>query len=127
MLEDYDKAVEYYDKAIKLEKDNALAYYNKAEALDKSNCDKNRFLIEECLNKAIAFDESYEEGLKTTAGTFYKDLSQKLKYRYFKSPKEEIKEFHELLKTCKFKKIIKNKRKRKNQIRLIIYRSFLVI
>ena len=74
------------------------------EALDKSDCDKNRFLVEECLNKAIAFDESYEEGLKTTAGTFYKDLSQKLKYRYFKSPKEEIKEFHELLKTCKFKK-----------------------
>lgn len=104
MLEDYDKAVEYYDKAIKLEKDNALAYFNKAEALDKSDCDKNRFLVEECLNKAIAFDESYEEGLKTTAGTFYKDLSQKLKYRYFKSPKEEIKEFHELLKTCKFKK-----------------------
>lgn len=104
MLENYDKAVEYYDKAIKLEKDNALAYYNKAEALDKSDCDKNRFLVEECLNKAIAFDESYEEGLKTTAGTFYKDLSQKLKYRYFKSPKEEIKEFHELLKTCKFKK-----------------------
>lgn len=55
MLENYDKAVEYYDKAIKLEKDNALAYYNKAEALDKSDCDKNRFLIEECLNKAIAF------------------------------------------------------------------------
>lgn len=104
MLEDYDKAVEYYDKAIKLEKDNALAYYNKAEALDKSDSDKNRFLVEECLNKAIAFDESYEEGLKTTAGTFYKDLSQKLKYRYLKSPKEEIKEFHELLKTCKFKK-----------------------
>ena len=31
-------------------------------------------------------------------------MSQKLKYRYLKSPKEEIKEFHELLKTCKFKK-----------------------
>ena len=104
MLENYDKAIEYYDKAIKLEKDNALAYYNKAEALDKSDCDKNRFLIEECLNKAIAFDKRYEYGLKTTAGTFYKDLSQKLKYRYLKSPKEEIKEFHELLKTCKFKK-----------------------
>ena len=103
-LENYNKAIEYYDKAIKIDNENALAYYNKAEALDKSDCDKNRFLVEECLNKAIAFDESYEEGLKTTAGTFYKDLSQKLKYRYFKSPKEEIKEFHELLKTCKFKK-----------------------
>lgn len=76
MLENYDKAVEYYDKAIKLEKDNALAYYNKAEALDKSDRDKNRFLVEECLNKAIAFDSRYEEGLKTTAGTFYKDLSK---------------------------------------------------
>ncbi|WP_242004083.1 tetratricopeptide repeat protein [Brachyspira aalborgi] len=88
MLEDYDKAVEYYDKAIKLEKDNALAYYNKAEALDKSNCDKNRFLIEECLNKAIAFDESYEEGLKTTAGTFYKDLSTRLECYFLESPEE---------------------------------------
>ena len=104
MLENYDKAVEYYDKVIKIDNENALAYYNKAEALDKSDCDKNRFLIEECLNKAIAFDKRYEYGLKTTAGTFYKDLSQKLKYRYLKSPKEEIKEFHELLKTCKFKK-----------------------
>ena len=103
-LENYNKAIEYYDKAIKIDNENALAYYNKAEALDKSDCDKNRFLIEECLNKAIAFDKRYEYGLKTTAGTFYKDLSQKLKYRYFKSPKEEIKEFHELLKTCKFKK-----------------------
>lgn len=56
MLENYDKAVEYYDKAIKLEKDNALAYYDKAVALGKINSDKNRFLIEECLNKAIAFD-----------------------------------------------------------------------
>lgn len=103
-LENYNKAIEYYDKAIKIDNENALAYYNKAEALDKSDCDKNRFLIEECLNKAIAFDKRYEYGLKTTAGTFYKDLSQKLKYRYLKSPKEEIKEFHELLKTCKFKK-----------------------
>ena len=103
-LENYNKAIEYYDKAIKIDNENALAYFNKAEALDKSDCDKNRFLIEECLNKAIAFDKRYEYGLKTTAGTFYKDLSQKLKYRYLKSPKEEIKEFHELLKTCKFKK-----------------------
>ena len=103
-LENYNKAIEYYDKVIKIDNENALAYFNKAEALDKSDCDKNRFLIEECLNKAIAFDKRYEYGLKTTAGTFYKDLSQKLKYRYLKSPKEEIKEFHELLKTCKFKK-----------------------
>ena len=56
MLENYDKAVEYYDKAIKLEKDNALAYLNKADALYEKDVDKNRFLIEECLNKAIAFD-----------------------------------------------------------------------
>lgn len=56
MLENYDKAVEYYDKAIKLEKDNALAYFNKADALYEKDGDKNRFLIEECLNKAIAFD-----------------------------------------------------------------------
>ena len=55
MLENYDKAVEYYDKAIKLEKDNALAYFNKADALYEKDGDKNRFLIEECLNKAIAF------------------------------------------------------------------------
>lgn len=55
MLENYDKAVEYYDKAIKLEKDNAWAYLNKADALYEKDGDKNRFLIEECLNKAIAF------------------------------------------------------------------------
>ena len=75
MLEDYDKAVEYYDKAIKLEKDNALAYYNKAEALDKSDCDKNRFLVEECLNKAIAFDLRYVEKTKYTSGEFFKNFS----------------------------------------------------
>lgn len=90
MLEDYDKAVEYYDKAIKLEKDNALAYYNKAEALDKSDCDKNRFLVEECLNKAIAFDESYEEGLKTTTGKFYKDLSNILECSFEVSSEDEF-------------------------------------
>lgn len=71
----YDKAVEYYDKAIKLEKDNALAYYNKAEALDKSDCDKNRFLVEECLNKAIAFDSRYGEKTKYTSGEFFKNFS----------------------------------------------------
>lgn len=75
MLENYDKAVEYYDKAIKLEKDNALAYYNKAEALDKSDRDKNRFLVEECLNKAIAFDSRYGEKTKYTSGEFFKNFS----------------------------------------------------
>lgn len=88
MLENYDKAVEYYDKAIKIEKDNALAYYNKAEALNKINSNKNRFLVEECLKSAIYFDSRYEEGLKTTAGTFYKDLSTRLKYYFLKSPEE---------------------------------------
>lgn len=88
MLENYDKAVEYYDKAIKLEKDNALAYFNKADALGKRDGNKNRFLIEECLNKAIAFDESYEEGLKTTAGTFYKDLSTRLECYFLETPEE---------------------------------------
>lgn len=75
MLENYDKAVEYYDKAIKLEKDNALAYYDKAEALDKSDSDKNRFLIEECLNKVIAFDPRYDKGIKYPSGEYYGDLS----------------------------------------------------
>ena len=92
-LENYNKAIEYYDKAIKIDNENALAYYNKAEALCEIDSDKNRFLIEECLNKAIAFDKRYEEGLKTTAGTFYKDLSNRLKYYYLESPEEEIKEF----------------------------------
>ena len=99
ILENYNKAIEYYDKVIKIDNQNALAYYDKAEALCEIDCDKNRFLIEECLNKAIAFDSRYEEGLKTTTGTFYKDLSKRLKYYYLESPEEEIKEFDELLKT----------------------------
>lgn len=76
MLENYDKAVEYYDKAIKLEKDNALAYYNKADALDKRDGNKNRFLIEECLNKAIAFDPRYEGQTKYSWGEYFNDLSK---------------------------------------------------
>lgn len=76
MLEDYDKAVEYYDKAIKLEKDNALAYFNKADALGKRDGNKNRFLIEECLNKAIAFDPRYEGQTKYSWGEYFNDLSK---------------------------------------------------
>lgn len=76
MLENYDKAVEYYDKAIKLEKDNALAYYNKADALGKRDGNKNRFLIEECLNKAIAFDPRYEGQTKYSWGEYFNDLSK---------------------------------------------------
>lgn len=76
MLENYDKAVEYYDKAIKLEKDNALAYFNKADALGKRDGNKNRFLIEECLNKAIAFDPRYEGETKNFWGEYFNDLSK---------------------------------------------------
>ena len=76
MLENYDKAVEYYAKAIKLEKDNALAYYNKADALGKRDGNKNRFLIEECLNKAIAFDPRYEGQTKYSWGEYFNDLSK---------------------------------------------------
>ena len=75
MLENYDKAVEYYDKAIELEKDNALAYYNKAVVLDKSDSDKNRFLVEDCLNKAIAFDSRYGEETKFSSGEYLYNLS----------------------------------------------------
>ena len=125
MLEDYDKAVEYYDKAIKLEKDNALAYYNKAEALDKSDCDKNRFLIEECLNKAIAFDESYEEGLKTTTGKFYKDLSNILECSFEVSSEDEF--GIEIIKRLDaFKNFEKQKKKENNgQNQPNIYSSLL--
>lgn len=126
MLEDYDKAVEYYDKAIKLEKDNALAYYNKAEALDKSDCDKNRFLVEECLNKAIAFDESYEEGLKTTTGKFYKDLSNILECSFEVSSENEF--GIEIIKRLDaFKNFEKQKKKENNgQNQPNIYSSLLV-
>ena len=125
MLEDYDKAVEYYDKAIKLEKDNALAYYNKAEALDKSDCDKNRFLVEECLNKAIAFDESYEEGLKTTTGKFYKDLSNILECSFEVSSEDEF--GIEIIKRLDaFKNFEKQKKKENNgQNQPNIYSSLL--
>lgn len=125
MLENYDKAVEYYDKAIKLEKDNALAYYNKAEALDKSDCDKNRFLVEECLNKAIAFDESYEEGLKTTTGKFYKDLSNILECSFEVSSEDEF--GIEIIKRLDaFKNFEKQKKKENNgQNQPNIYSSLL--
>lgn len=125
MLEDYDKAVEYYDKAIKLEKDNALAYYNKAEALDKSDSDKNRFLVEECLNKAIAFDESYEEGLKTTTGKFYKDLSNILECSFEVSSEDEF--GIEIIKRLDaFKNFEKQKKKENNgQNQPNIYSSLL--
>ena len=129
MLENYDKAVEYYDKAIKLEKDNALAYYNKAEALDKSDRDKNRFLVEECLNKAIAFDSRYEEGLKTTAGTFYKDLSKILECAFGINSEDEF-ELEMLKRLNSFKEFEnekKNKKKRNKQIRLIIYTAVFLI
>ena len=125
MLENYDKAVEYYDKAIKLEKDNALAYYNKAEALDKSDCYKNRFLVEECLNKAIAFDESYEEGLKTTTGKFYKDLSNILECSFEVSSEDEF--GIEIIKRLDaFKNFEKQKKKENNgQNQPNIYSSLL--
>ena len=125
MLENYDKAIEYYDKAIKLEKDNALAYYNKAEALDKSDCDKNRFLVEECLNKAIAFDESYEEGLKTTTGKFYKDLSNILECSFEVSSEDEF--GIEIIKRLDaFKNFEKQKKKENNgQNQPNIYSSLL--
>ncbi|EKV58155.1 Sel1 domain protein repeat-containing protein [Brachyspira hampsonii 30446] len=76
MPQDYSKAVEYYDKAIKINNEEPLAFMNKAEALVVSG--GNRFLIEECLNRAIALNPSLEDGLKTTKGGFYKDLSDKL-------------------------------------------------
>lgn len=97
MLENYDKAVEYYDKAIELEKDNALAYYNKAEALDKSG--EKKTLVEDTLDKAIAFSRKYKKELKTKAGTLFKDFSKRLKCEFSLSSETEIKEFDELLKT----------------------------
>ena len=81
MPKDYSKAVEYYDKAIKINNEIPLAFMNKAEALIA--CGGNRFLIEEALNRAISLDSSYAEGLKTTKGTFYQDLSGKLNYYYY--------------------------------------------
>ncbi|MBW5381374.1 hypothetical protein [Brachyspira hampsonii] len=59
-----------------------MAFINKAEALIASG--ENRFLIEEALNRAISLNPSYADGLKTTTGTFYKDLSGRLRYSYYK-------------------------------------------
>ncbi|WP_241033576.1 tetratricopeptide repeat protein [Brachyspira hampsonii] len=81
-LGEYSKAVEYYDKAIKINNEIPLAFINKAEALIASG--ENRFLIEEALNRAISLNPSYADGLKTTTGTFYKDLSGRLRYSYYK-------------------------------------------
>lgn len=80
-LENYTKAIEYYDKAIKINNEIPLAFMNKAEALVVS--EGQRFLIEEALNRGISLDPSYAEGLKTTKGTFYQDLSGKLDYYYY--------------------------------------------
>lgn len=81
MPKDYLKAIEYYDKAIKINNEEPLAFMNKAEALITNG--GNRFLIEEALNRAISLNPSYAEGLKTTKGTFYQDLSGKLNYYYY--------------------------------------------
>lgn len=80
-LKNYPKSIEYYDKAIKINNEIPLAFMNKAEALVVS--EGNRFLIEEALNRGISLDSSYAEGLKTTKGTFYQDLSGKLDYYYY--------------------------------------------
>ena len=80
-LKNYPKSIEYYDKAIKINNEIPLAFMNKAEALIING--GNRFLIEEALNRAISLDSSYAEGLKTTKGTFYQDLSGKLNYYYY--------------------------------------------
>lgn len=76
LFKNYGKAIEYYDKAIKINNEDPILFMNKAEALVKSG--GNRFLIEECLNRAIALNPSFKDGLKTTKGGFYKDLSDKL-------------------------------------------------
>lgn len=116
MLENYDKAVEYYDKAIKIEKDNALAYYNKAEALDKSDSDKNRFLIEDCLNKAIAFDSRYEENTKYSWGEYCTDLSYLECYFDMNSENEfEIEIFKRLNSFREFEKQKKKEMKQSKQ------------
>lgn len=81
MPKDYLKAVEYYDKAIKINNEIPLAFMNKAEALIA--CGGSRFLIEEALNRAISLNPSYANGLKTTKGTFYQDLSGKLHYSFY--------------------------------------------
>ncbi|MEI0489952.1 tetratricopeptide repeat protein [Brachyspira pulli] len=83
VFKEYSKAVEYYDKAIKINNEIPLAFMNKAEALDKSG--GNRFLIEEALNRAMALDQSLVDELKTKSGNFYKDLSSKLKYSFYKT------------------------------------------
>lgn len=80
-LKNYPKSIEYYDKSIKINNEIPLAFINKAEALITNG--GNRFLIEEALNRAISLDSSYAEGLKTTKGTFYQDLSGKLNYYYY--------------------------------------------
>ena len=76
LFKNYGKSIEYYDKAIKINNEDPILFMNKAEALVKSG--GNRFLIEECLNRAIALNPSFKDGLKTTKGGFYKDLSDKL-------------------------------------------------
>ena len=111
MLENYDKAVEYYDKAIKLEKDNALAYYDKAVALGKINSDKNRFLIEECLNKAIAFDPWYEKRAKYSWGGYFNDLS-KLECDFDTNSEDKF-ELEMLKRLNSFKEFEKEKQKQK--------------
>ncbi|OEJ15299.1 hypothetical protein BFL38_13430 [Brachyspira hampsonii] len=60
-----------------------MAFMNKAEALLTSG--GNRFLIEEALNRAMALDQSLANELKTKSGNFYKDLSSKLKYSFYKT------------------------------------------
>jgi tetratricopeptide (TPR) repeat protein len=68
-IEDYDKSLEAFDKAIELKPDYADAWYNKACAYslkgDKENALKN-------LSKAIELDAKYKEEAK--GDEYFKNL-----------------------------------------------------
>ena len=62
VLENYNEAIKYYDKAIKINDKSDIAYINKAEAAAKNNGDRN--LIEGLLNIAISLNPKHKERFK---------------------------------------------------------------
>ena len=62
ILENYNEAIKYYDKAIKINDKSDIAYINKAEAAAKNNADRN--LIEGLVSIAISLNPEHKERFK---------------------------------------------------------------
>ncbi|TKZ35103.1 tetratricopeptide repeat protein [Brachyspira catarrhinii] len=85
VLENYNEAIKYYDKAIKINDKSDIAYINKAEATAKNKGDKN--LIEGLLSIAISLKKEHEKYFKRNS-QFMEDIYNRLYYVISFSKKE---------------------------------------